>query len=61
MFAQKLKNKVKDELMRYEKKIITFNEFIETFIELNDKLYKRVMNRKHIDQNVEQTENYINH
>ena len=50
MFQRNFKNHVKNELMRYEKKINTFENFIETAIELNDKLYERVMKRQHIER-----------
>ena len=59
MFQRKFKNNVKNELMRYEKNISTFENFIETAIELNDKLYERVMKRRHTERQLDRTENYI--
>ena len=50
MFQRDFKNNVKNKLMRYEKRIDTLENFIETAIELNDKLYERVMKRRHIEQ-----------
>ena len=50
MFQRNLKNNVKNELMRYEKSINTFENFIEAAIELNDKLYERVMKRRHTER-----------
>ena len=35
--------------MRYEKNINTFENLIEAAIELNDKLYKRIMKQQHIE------------
>ena len=46
--------------MRYEKSIDSIKNLIETFIELNDKLYKQTINQKHIEQNIDRTENYVN-
>ena len=60
MFQRKFKNNVKNELMRYEKRIRTFENFIEAAIELNDKLYERVMKRQHIEQQLDKTKNYVN-
>ena len=59
MFQRKLKNNVKNELMRYEKIINTFENFIETAIELNDKLYERVMKRRHTERQLDRAEDYV--
>ena len=46
--------------MRYEKSIDTLENFIETAIELNDKLYERVIKRRHIERQLGKAENYVN-
>ena len=60
MFQRGLKNNVKNELMRYEKKINTFENLIEAAIELNDKLYERAMERRHTERQLGRAENYVN-
>ena len=46
MFKRNLKNNVKNELMRYEETIENFEKLIEAIIDLDDKLYEKVMNKK---------------
>ena len=45
--------------MRYEKNISTFENFIETAIELNDKLYERIIKRRHTERQLDRIENYV--
>lgn len=59
MFRQNLKNNVKNEFMRWKKIISIFDNFIETAIELNDKLYERTMNKKYTNHQQKRVENYI--
>ena len=59
MFRQKLKNNVKNKLMRYEKIVNKFDDLIKTTIELNDKLYEQIMNKKYSNQQSRKIENYI--
>ena len=59
MFQRKLKNNVKNELMRYKKRIRTFENLIEAAIELNDKLYERAMKRQYIKQQLGKAKNYV--
>ena len=47
MYRQKLKEQVKNELMRDERAYETFDEFIEIFIDFDDKLYERIMKKKY--------------
>ena len=47
MFRQELKNNVKDEIMRDERNYENFAKFIEIVIDLNDKLYKRIMKKRY--------------
>ena len=47
MFRKKLKNNVKDEIMRDERDYKSLAEFIEIVIDLDDKLYKRVMKKRY--------------
>ena len=46
--------------MRYEKRINTFENFIEAAIELNDKLYEQIMKQRHIEQQLGRAEGYVN-
>ena len=45
--------------MRYKKRIRTFEDFIKTTIELNDKLYERVMKRRHTERQLDRVEDYV--
>ena len=47
MYRRGLKKQVKDEFMRDERAYETFDELIEIFIDLDDKLYERVMEKKY--------------
>ena len=47
MFRQRLKNNVKDEIMRNERNYKNFAEFIEIVIDLDNKLYERVMKKRY--------------
>ena len=50
MYRRELKEQVKNELMRDEKTYETLDELIEIFIDLDDKLYKRVMKKKYDEE-----------
>ena len=45
--------------MRYEKKINTLENLIEAAIELDDKLYKRIMKRRHTERQLGRVEGYV--
>ena len=47
MFRRELKNNVKDEIMRDERDYESLAEFIEIVIDLDDKLYERVMKKRY--------------
>ncbi len=47
MFQQNLKNNLKDEIMRDEKRISDMFNLIEIVIDLDNKLYKRAMKKKY--------------
>jgi len=47
MFRQDLKNNLKDEIMRDEKRISDIFNLIKVVIDLDDKLYKRTMKKKY--------------
>ena len=47
MFRRELKNNVKDKIMRDERDYESFAKFIEIVIDLNDKLYERVMKKRY--------------
>ena len=47
MYRKKLKEQVKNKLMRDERVYEILNEFIKIFIDFDDKLYKRVMKKKY--------------
>ena len=55
MFWQKLKNNVKDEIIRDERDYESLTEFIEIVMNLNNKLYERVI-KKRYDQFKNETE-----
>ena len=50
MYRRKLKKQVKNELMRDERVYETLDEFIEIFIDFDDKLYERVMKKKYNEE-----------
>ena len=60
MFRRKLKNNVKDELIRWDEEFKNFNHLIETAIEFDDKLYEKVM-KKRYDESREKTNIFIEH
>ena len=47
MFRKKLKNNVKDEIMRDERDYESLAELIEIVIDLDNKLYERVMKKRY--------------
>ena len=47
MYRRELKKQIKNEFMRDERAYETLDEFIEIFIDLDDKLYERVMKKKY--------------
>ena len=47
MFRKELKNNVKDEIMRDERAYKSFTKFIEIVIDLDNKLYERVMKKRY--------------
>ena len=49
MYRKKLKNDVKNELIRYDDEISNMNQLIATSIELNDKLYKRFLKKRNLE------------
>ena len=58
MYRRGLKEQVKDELMRDERAYETLDELIEIFIDLDDKLYERVMKKKYDEEPRERVEIY---
>ncbi len=47
MFRQDLKNNLKNEIMRDEKRISDMSNLIEIVINFDDKLYKRAMKKRY--------------
>ena len=60
MYRRRLKKQVKDELMRDERTYETLDELIEIFIDLDDKLYERVMKKKYDEELKGRVEIYSN-
>ena len=58
MFWWELKNNVKDELIRDSTAHNNLNILIKQSININDKLYKQVMKKKHDDSNTDRSEIY---
>ena len=58
MYRRGLKKQVKNELMRDERAYETFDELIEIFIDLDDKLYERVMKKKYDEELKGRAETY---
>ena len=58
MYRRKLKEQIKNELMRDERIYETLDEFIEIFIDLDDKLYERAMKKKYDEKLKERIETY---
>ena len=50
MYRRELKKQVKDELMRDERAYEILDELIEIFIDLDDKLYERVMKKRYDEE-----------
>ena len=59
MYRQKLKKQIKNEFMRDEQVYETLNEFIEIFIDLDDKLYERIMKKKYNEKLKERIDTYL--
>ena len=60
MYRRELKEQIKNELMRDERAYETFDEFIEIFIDFDDKLYERVMKKKYDEKFKRRIETYSN-
>ena len=58
MYRRELKKQIKNELMRDERAYETLDELIEIFIDLDDKLYERVMKKKYDEESREKIEIY---
>ncbi len=58
MFRRNLKNNLKDEIMRNERRISDMFDLIKIVIDLDDKLYKRAMKKKY-DQLQERIETFF--
>ena len=61
MFRRGFKNNVKNEMMRNERLVENFKIMIEMTIDLNDKLYERVMKKRYSKRHFERKKNYVNH
>ena len=59
MYRRKLKEQVKNELMRDERAYETLDELIEIFIDLDDKLYERAMKKKYDEESRGRAEIYL--
>ena len=59
MYRRKLKEQVKNELMRDDRAYETLDELIEIFIDLDDKLYERVMKKKYDEELRKRIEIYL--
>ena len=59
MYRRELKEQVKNELMRDERAYETLDELIKIFIDLDDKLYERVMKRKYDEESRERVKIYL--
>ena len=59
MYRRKLKKQIKNKFMRDERAYETLDEFIEIFIDFNDKLYERVMKKKYDEKSRERIETYL--
>ena len=58
MYQRKLKKQIKNEFMRDEQTYETLDELIEIFIDLDDKLYERVMKKKYDEELKKRVETY---
>ena len=59
MYRRELKEQVKNEFMRDERTYETLDELIEIFIDLDDKLYERVMKKKYDEKPRGRVETYL--
>ena len=59
MYRRKLKEQVKNKFMRDERIYETLDEFIEIFIDFDDKLYERVMKKKYDEKFKKRVETYL--
>ena len=59
MYRRELKEQIKNELMRDERIYETLDEFIEIFIDFDDKLYERVMKKKYDEEFKEKVKIYL--
>ena len=50
MYRRELKEQIKNKFMRDERAYKTFDELIEIFIDLDDKLYERAMKKKYDEE-----------
>ena len=60
MYRRELKEQIKNELMRDERIYETLDELIEIFIDLDDKLYERAMEKKYDEEPRRRAETYSN-
>ena len=60
MYRRKLKEQIKNEFMRDERTYETLDEFIEIFIDFDDKLYERVMKKKYNEKLKRRIKIYLN-
>ena len=60
MYRRKLKEQIKNEFMRDERTYETLDEFIEIFIDFDDKLYERAMKKKYDEKFKRRTKIYLN-
>ena len=58
MYQRELKEQIKNELMRDDRAYKTLDEFIEIFIDLDDKLYERAMKKKYDEEPRGKVETY---
>ena len=58
MFRRKLKNNLKNKMIKIKRVIINFREMIKQAINLNDRLYKRVMKKRYHKKNFKKIDFY---
>ena len=59
MYRRELKEQIKNKFMRDERIYETLDEFIEIFIDFDDKLYERVMKKKYDEKSRKRIETYL--
>ena len=59
MYRRELKEQIKNEFMRDERAYETLDELIEIFIDLDNKLYERVMKKKYDEESRKKIEIYL--